>query len=198
MPANHAPPPDEAAVTTVKLSVEEEAFRLLVSDASDRGGLSGEPEVRRITASGQPHVYRKLAQLLAELELAPPGAASHSAPQSAEAPPCDDPAIAAALAAMHRAPGQPWTLASLASEVGLSRSSFTSRFRKAVGEPPLAHLTERRMLKAKELLVNHRLGLKQIATEVGYESASAFSAAFKRRFGAPPSRYRRVPSRRAE
>ncbi|MEV0698178.1 AraC family transcriptional regulator [Saccharopolyspora sp. NPDC050389] len=59
-----------------------------------------------------------------------------------------DAAIGAALRAMHAAPDKPWTLAALAREAGVSRTTLASRFAKLVGEPPLTYLTEWRMTLA--------------------------------------------------
>ena len=63
-----------------------------------------------------------------------------------------DPSTAAALGAMHHRAEAPWTVASLAKEVGLSRSVFAARFTQLVGEPPLGYLTRLRMQKAATLL----------------------------------------------
>jgi AraC-like DNA-binding protein len=51
-----------------------------------------------------------------------------------------------AIASMHLTPGHPWTLQSLAENIGLSRSVFASRFRKTVGSTPMEYLTRWRML----------------------------------------------------
>ncbi len=99
--------------------------------------------------------------------------------------------VGAALGHIHRAPEQPWTNASLASAVGMSRSRFAARFSALVGEPPLAYLTRWRMETAAELLDEPGLGLGEVAARVGYESEAAFSKAFRRQFGAPPSAWRR-------
>lgn len=87
---------------------------------------------------------------------------------------------------VHAAPHRDWTVHSMARESGLSRSAFADRFRTVVGQPPLQYVTEIRMRKAAELLELTDTPVKRIAAQVGYESVSAFSSAFKRRFGAPP------------
>ncbi len=46
------------------------------------------------------------------------------------------------------------------------------------------------MLKATELLRESQLGLKNVATLIGYESEVSFSRAFKRWAGVTPSFYR--------
>jgi AraC-like DNA-binding protein len=47
------------------------------------------------------------------------------------------------------------------------------------------------MAVAKDLLRRHDFGLAEVAQRVGYRSASAFSTAFSRHLGQPPSRYAR-------
>ncbi|BCY10580.1 helix-turn-helix transcriptional regulator [Actinoplanes sp. L3-i22] len=105
----------------------------------------------------------------------------------------NDPPIAAALRAMHRSPGHPWTVATLAAEAGLSRTPFARRFTELTGQPPLTYLTWWRMTTAARLLTASDAPLSTIAAEVGYTSEFAFAAAFKRRFDRPPGRYRRAP-----
>ena len=46
-----------------------------------------------------------------------------------------------------------------------------------------------RMALAKGLLRQQQLGVEEVAERVGYGSASAFSTAFSRHVGQPPSRY---------
>lgn len=101
-----------------------------------------------------------------------------------------DPSIGWALGLMHAQPDAPWTVASLAERVAMSRSVFSARFSSLVGKPPLEYLSEWRMLKASYLLRTTHAELKEVAASVGYESASALSKAFSRWAGIPPSTYR--------
>jgi len=94
------------------------------------------------------------------------------------------------LALMHRKPEQPWTLADLAKEAGLSRSVLAERFRHYLGETPMAYLTRWRLQLGAEMLGSTSYSVAQIAAEVGYESEAAFNRAFKREFQAPPARFR--------
>ncbi|MEV0570480.1 AraC family transcriptional regulator [Dactylosporangium sp. NPDC050588] len=103
----------------------------------------------------------------------------------------NDPAVAAALQAMHRDPGHPWTVATLAAEAGLSRTPFARRFTQLLGQPPLTYLTWWRMTTAARLLQESGAPLSAVAARVGYSSEFAFAAAFKRQHGAAPGRYRR-------
>lgn len=100
-----------------------------------------------------------------------------------------DPEIGAALNLIHSQPEAPWTVASLAGEVGLSRTAFAVRFSSIVGESPLSYLTSWRMQQAIKLMQSGRENLAFIAGEVGYGSEAAFAKAFKRVVGRPPGAY---------
>lgn len=102
-----------------------------------------------------------------------------------------DPAIGTALGLVHKAPEKPWTVPSLAAEVGMSRSPFAARFTALVGQAPMSYLKGWRLQLAAKLLHNQALSLSTIAEQVGYESMPAFSRVFKREFGVAPGQYRR-------
>ena len=101
----------------------------------------------------------------------------------------------AVLAAMHADPARKWTLAMLANVAGMSRSSFAVRFKDSVGEPAMDYLTRWRMMLAADRLANESMSISLVAPTVGYESESAFGAAFKRVFGYSPRRYAKVARR---
>lgn len=102
-----------------------------------------------------------------------------------------DPAVTTALAAIHRDPAHPWTVASLAALGGLSRAPFAKRFTDLTGQPPVRYLTWWRMTTAARLLRASDALLTSIAGKVGYQSEFAFSTAFSRQYGIAPGRYRR-------
>lgn len=62
---------------------------------------------------------------------------------------------------------------------------------KSAGLAPLAFLTERRLGLARRKLLAGNDTLAQIAAEIGYQSESAFSRVFQRRFGQRPGELRR-------
>lgn len=99
--------------------------------------------------------------------------------------------IAPALSIMHRAPEKSWSVATLAREVGMSRSSFAARFQDVVGQAPLEYLTQWRMYQAAGRLVEGKVALPALASAVGYRSEVSFSKAFKRWAGRSPAAYRR-------
>lgn len=106
-----------------------------------------------------------------------------------------DPALAKALRAMHADVRAGWTVAGLAGLAGLSRSAFAARFMKTVGCAPIDYLLGWRMALAKDALSRGGGPLEQLAEQVGYESASAFSTAFRRRVGCPPSEFAHTAGR---
>ncbi|HSF66806.1 MAG TPA: AraC family transcriptional regulator [Nitrospiraceae bacterium] len=101
-----------------------------------------------------------------------------------------DQEVGKALALLHRQPANPWTIALLANQVGISRSVLAERFRRYLSETPIAYLTRWRLQLGAQMLKSTNNGVVQIAAEVGYESEPSFNRAFKREFGLPPARFR--------
>jgi len=104
--------------------------------------------------------------------------------------------VGAALNALHARPAQAWTLEDLAREAGTSRSVLAERFQHLVGSSPMQYLTQWRMLLAANLLSRSNAPLARIAEDVGYQTDTAFSRAFRREFGSPPAAWRRNQSTR--
>ncbi|MEN2980316.1 AraC family transcriptional regulator [Tistrella bauzanensis] len=103
-----------------------------------------------------------------------------------------DPALARALGAMHGDVRAGWTVAALAKIAGQSRSAFAARFADILGCGPIDYLARWRMALAKDALMRGTKTLDQIADEIGYDSASAFSTAFRKRQGCPPGQFARI------
>lgn len=97
-----------------------------------------------------------------------------------------DDRLAAALHAIHARTAEPWSLATLAREAAMSRSSFAERFARVVGVTPLHYLLQWRLAVAKDLLARGQMTVADAAFAVGYESASGFSTAFSRETGRSP------------
>ncbi|MDY7544652.1 AraC family transcriptional regulator [Glaciimonas sp. CA11.2] len=102
-----------------------------------------------------------------------------------------DERLAIAIRRMHENMTQSWTVGQLAKEAALSRSAFFERFSRAMGVAPMEYLLRWRMAMAKKLLRQKETGVAEVAERVGYGSASAFSVAFTRHVGLPPTRYAR-------
>lgn len=96
-----------------------------------------------------------------------------------------DPRLAKALTAIHEEPKQAWKLGDLADMAGMSRTRFAERFRELVGQTPIEYLTTWRMTIARQLLSRGN-PVKNVAVEVGYDSATAFSRVFSRTTGLKP------------
>jgi len=101
-----------------------------------------------------------------------------------------DPVVGKSLALLHGRVAHPWTIADLADEVGISRSSLVERFSRYLTQPPMTYLTRWRLQLAAESLQKTSRGVVEIAADVGYQSEAAFSRAFRREYGQPPGRYR--------
>jgi len=101
-----------------------------------------------------------------------------------------DPGVATALGLMSGRAEHPWTVASLAAHVGLSRSVFAARFTRLVGEPPLGFLTRMRMQRAT-MLLREGATLAQASQLTGYASEASFSHAFRQWAGVAPGTWRR-------
>ena len=69
------------------------------------------------------------------------------------------------------------------------QSAFFERFARTVGVPPMEYLQGWRMSIARDLLRRRAGKIEEIASQVGYGSASAFSTAFTRHVGLPPKRF---------
>ena len=102
-----------------------------------------------------------------------------------------DARVGRALTLLHERYAEPWTLESLAREVGTSRTLLAVRFRELVGESPMAYLQRWRVLRAANALRTEGLSLTRAAEAVGYQSDAVFAKAFKRVTGESPGRYRR-------
>lgn len=102
-----------------------------------------------------------------------------------------DKQIGRAIALIHREPTRNWTVATLASQVAMSRSAFAARFTQLVGEPAMHYVTRWKMHTAALWLKQHESSLATIASRLGYESEGAFSRAFKRFTGHSPGKVRR-------
>ncbi|MEA2171717.1 MAG: hypothetical protein QOF76_5017 [Solirubrobacteraceae bacterium] len=102
-----------------------------------------------------------------------------------------DPLLGRALALIHREPQRDWTVAALASELAMSRSSFAARFSELVGVPAMQYVTDWRMQVARNALKADGATVAQVANDLGYRSEAAFARAFKRVTGISPGAARR-------
>jgi len=102
-----------------------------------------------------------------------------------------EPFVGKAMSLLHSNPARNWTIEDLAREVGLSRSVLAERFADLVGMPPMHYLASWRMQIASGMLSGGNANIATVAAEIGYGSEAAFSRAFKKVVGVPPSAWRR-------
>jgi AraC-like DNA-binding protein len=106
-----------------------------------------------------------------------------------------DPVVGRALRMLQNNPEQPWTVATLAADIGVSRAALARRFADVVGEPPMTFLTAWRLALAADLLREPDSTIAAVAQQVGYSSPFALTAAFKRVRGVTPKDHRAALAR---
>jgi AraC family transcriptional regulator len=77
----------------------------------------------------------------------------------------------------------------------LSVSHFARAFKQSFRRPPHKWLTERRVARARDLMMNSRLPLADIAAQCGFADQSALNRLFKRTHGVSPGKWRRRTTR---
>jgi len=102
-----------------------------------------------------------------------------------------DSQLAIALKTIHADVSRNWSVSELGKQAGMSRSSFADRFAKIVGITPIEYLLQLRMALAKKMLCREKRSVSEVAFAVGYNSASAFSIAFRRSTGTSPGAFAR-------
>jgi len=86
---------------------------------------------------------------------------------------------------------EPLNVATLASLVRLSRSHYTTMFRRVTGYAPLSYLNHLRMQRAVQLLNTTDLSIKRISDQLGFSDQFYFSRAFSKMHNHSPSEHRR-------
>lgn len=81
-------------------------------------------------------------------------------------------------------------LLDVAGVFGYSDVYFCKLFKQNFGKNFITYLNEFRMNKAKELLANPAINIKDVSTLAGYRDANYFTRVFKRMVGKTPSEYR--------
>ena len=109
------------------------------------------------------------------------------APPTGERPPR---LVSAAVDLLLVDPLSPPTMAELASSLGISPRTLSHQFKAFFGVSVPEWLTEWRLVRGWELVVEGSLPLAAVAASLGYAHLSNFTSAFSRRFGLPPARMR--------
>ena len=101
-----------------------------------------------------------------------------------------EPKLARAVLAILEHPGSSYSVESLASLAGMSRTAFAERFSQTFGQGPMDFVQRVRLRIAARLLTATDLPVKVVANSVGYASRSAFSRVFEATYGSAPSDFR--------
>src|SRR5262249_54614964 len=103
-----------------------------------------------------------------------------------------EPRLSAAIRRMEGSIEEPLKVATIADEIGLSARSMQTLFTRHLGVAPPGCCLGLRPDVARRLLAQSRRSLVEIAVACGFASASAFSRAFRRRYGTSPRLLRRA------
>lgn len=87
-------------------------------------------------------------------------------------------------------------VAQIAKNVNVERGYLYSLFMKHLGLSPQEYLLKFRLTKATDLLNHSELPIDKISAECGYQDPVTFSKAFRKMFGMPPGKYRKVSRER--
>lgn len=97
-----------------------------------------------------------------------------------------DPRLTAALTVMEDCLSEPLPVRALAARVGIGRRALERLFRAHLGTTPLAHHRALRLGRARSLLTQTELAVREVALACGFPSLEHFSRCYRRRFGRPP------------
>ncbi|QRP47818.1 AraC family transcriptional regulator [Amycolatopsis sp. FDAARGOS 1241] len=154
-------------------AVEVLAAELDAPGAFTRDGLLA-AELRGLIVGGllwgQPHSYREA--------LSEPGASPR--PRT----------VKRVVDLMHASPEEPWTIARLAEQAGISVRSLEEGFRRYVGTPPMAYLRDCRLERVRaDLRAGSRpaVSVGEVAFRWGFGHLGRFAQAYRAKFGENPS-----------
>lgn len=95
-----------------------------------------------------------------------------------------------AIAYIQRNLDEPLPLTRLARHVAFSTFHFARIFKERMGLPPLYYVSSLRLQRAKELLLDSNLSVRQIGLEIGQQSLGTFTTRFTERVGMTPGEFR--------
>lgn len=81
----------------------------------------------------------------------------------------------------------------LAKAIRCNPRRMNEAFRRCVGVTAMEYLREQRMSEARRLLAETSLPVQEVALRVGFSGGANFATAFRERFGASPTAFRKVP-----
>ncbi len=84
------------------------------------------------------------------------------------------------------------SLQRIADQLGMKYTYLSTLFKQVSGENFSSYLTELRLHKAKQMILENKMKMYEIAEAVGYVSAKYFAEQFKKNIGMTPSEYRAI------
>ncbi|NKC33872.1 AraC family transcriptional regulator [Falsiroseomonas selenitidurans] len=176
-----------------------------LSGIAAEAGLA-EPSLQLLTEAQDPHMTALFRRIAATLQDGAAGAAllrehaailvgvellrllhARTAPTRHRIAPAR---LRAVLAYIEEHLAEEITLADLAAVARLSRFHFARAFRAEAGVAPHAHVTLRRVERAKRLMLEGGTALSEIALACGFAHQAHFTTAFRRVTGTTPGRWR--------
>jgi len=101
-----------------------------------------------------------------------------------------DERVAELFAAIRREPGMRWRVDEMAAKACLSRSQLTRVAERETGMPPMEFVIHCRLERARQILLETRKSIAEVADALGYDDVHYFSRQFKSRYGQSPRDYR--------
>jgi len=102
----------------------------------------------------------------------------------------EDPDVAAAVHFIREHACERIQINDVAARVGVSRSTLKNRFKAAMGHSIHAEILYVRLERAKQLIAETDLPLKQIALQVGFQYVQYLTKLFRKRVGQTPAKFR--------
>lgn len=163
----------------------------------DESGLAGVNVLPRREHSPVERLFREISELADERSVKEPGRNAVLAFKLLQALrlPADLPELPPALANLRDMlelhPEYDWKQAEMAARCGCSPTHLVRLFHRYFHTTPRQYLLDLRILRARQLLADETLSIKEIAAAVGCDNALNFSTSFRKRFGIPPREYRK-------
>lgn len=162
---------------------------IFLSGRSDPGDRIQGLSAGAVDFVGKPFHHGELqARIRIHLELVqrPPA----PAPAAAAHADMDDVVVAAAKSFIEQHLARSPSLNEIASAAGTYREKLNESFRQRTGLTVFSFIRERRIERSQQLLRETRMGITDIADQIGFNSAANFATAFRERVGLTPSAFR--------
>lgn len=103
----------------------------------------------------------------------------------------DDDLVSRARLTMHQRLDQPMDTSAFASELGVSYQTLLASFKRHTGLSPYQYFLQVKIHRAKELLQDSSMSVKEVAYALHFDSPFHFSRVFKQKAGVSPSEWQR-------